>query len=87
MNRRYFRVYKICWNPEKVSIPTWMKSSVEKLPTEQNFILLEECEDVEKKLKETLCEYFGYKVDSLEYTELTKEEAENAALLLLIGAI
>lgn len=85
--RRYFKVSEIKWDPERASGYIWNGPAFDSLPSTQNFLSIEECENIETALKDTLLESYGYRVESLTYIEMTKEEADREAMFLLLGAV
>ena len=82
---RYFSVEQIKWKPGKKQGADWHVTRFNNLPTDINFISLENPTDLDADLRSTLLETYGYCVDSFECIELTEEQANERALFLLLG--
>ena len=85
--RRYFKVTEIVWG-RYLNKCDWHEVRRETLPTDQNFLMLENVEtDISDALKKELVNTYGYDVDSLNYIEMSEEEADKEAIFLLVGHV
>ena len=83
--RRYFSVKEIKWKPGKQQGADWHVAKFNNLPTDINFISLEDPVDIDEAFRATFLETYGYNVESYEYTELSEEEADKQAIFVLLG--
>lgn len=85
--KRYFNVTKIEWG-EYLHKTSWYDIRREKLPTEINFLSLE---NIQFNIYEAICNElaltYGYSVNSIEFIEMNEEESMKQALYILLPGI
>ena len=85
--RRYFNVTKIKWG-KYLHNCDWHEIRRASLPTEENFLALENIEtDIYKVLCDELTATYGYEVKSIDFVEMSEEEANKQALFILLPGI
>lgn len=85
--KRYFNVTKIKWG-KYLHKCSWHEIHRDELPSEQNFLTLEDIHmDIYKALCDELTATYGYEVESIEFIEMSEEEADKQALFILLSCI